>query len=178
MNAERIERLAIDRALGELTEDAAVLFDTYLAEHPQAQEWAGRMSEACAQTRRAIDRRTQGQGVENPSVRIRPDRPIRIRWLPLGRWAALVVVSVGIGVTVGRWSRPQVPAPDFSAVQAQPSGSTESWRRVLSNRRQGFWQSKALALLQTKPYPTAGPHDPQANLWEMYKQSRKERSYE
>jgi hypothetical protein len=178
MNVERIERLAIDRALGELNEDAIVLFDTYLAEHPEAREWAVRMSQACVQTRKAIDKRTQDQSVENPSVKIRRDRPTRIHWLGVGRWAALVAVFVGIGITVGRWSQPQVPAPGNRVVEAPASGDTRSWRQILSNQGQGFWESKALALLQTRPYKTAGPRGPQTSLWERFKQPRKERNYE
>ena len=40
MEREAIERLAMDSAAGELNQDAEALLRTYLAEHPQANEWA------------------------------------------------------------------------------------------------------------------------------------------
>jgi hypothetical protein len=179
MNAERIERLAIDRALGELNEDAAVLFAAYLAEHPEAQEWAKGMSDTCAQTRKAIDRRTQDKNMENPSARTGSHWSPRVHWVRVGRWAALVAVSVGIGVTLGRWSRSPAPPAGYAAAQAGTVASaSDGWQQVLSSQGQGFWQSKALALLQATPYEIPGSRDPQASLWDKYKQFRKERSHE
>ena len=37
MERETIERLAMDRTLGELDTDTTALFDAYLAEHPEVQ---------------------------------------------------------------------------------------------------------------------------------------------
>ena len=59
MQREIIERLAMDRTLGELTEDAAALFETYLGEHPEIQEWAGQMAQTCELTRETINKKTQ-----------------------------------------------------------------------------------------------------------------------
>lgn len=178
MNAERIERLAMDRALGELNEDAAVLFDTYLAEHPEVQEWAKGMSETCVHTRKAIDSKTQSESMVNPPASVRCPWSKRIHWARLGRWAALVVVSVGIGVTVGRWSRPQIPTSGGTVVRAQSVDGPDNWQQMLISQGGGFWQSKALALLQTRPYESPGSRKQQTSLWGRYKQLRKERSYE
>ncbi len=176
MKPEIVERLAIDRALGELNEDAAALFDMYLAEHPEAQERARRMSDTCTQTRRAIDRRTQEADIRSPSSRIRPHW---VHWTRAGRVAALVAISLGIGVTVGRWSQSSAPALGHAVVRAEPVASaSDGWQQVLSSQGQGFWQSKALALLQTTPYTAAGSYASQTNLWGKYKQIRKEWSYE
>jgi anti-sigma factor RsiW len=178
MNAERIERLAMDRSLGELNEDAAVLFDTYLAEHPEVQALAQSMSETCAQTRRAIDSKTREESAVHHVAGTRCPWSRWIHWARFGRWAAVVAVSVGIGVTIGQWSRPQVPAQDSQVVQAEPAGSPDDWQPVLSSQRQGFWQNKALALLQTRPYESSGSHEQQTSLWGRYKRLRKEPSHE
>lgn len=178
MNAETIERLAMDRALGELNEDAAVLFDTYLAEHPEARVWAQGMSDTCAQTQRAIDSKTQDASKQAPHTRIHSHRSPRVHWARLGRWAALVAVSAGIGAAVGRWSQSQAPAPDHTVIRAASADGAQTHQQLLSGQDQGFWQSKALALLQTRPYETARSRDRQAGLWETYRQIRKERSHE
>ncbi len=178
MNAERIERLAMDRALGELNEDATVLFETYLAEHPEAQPWAQDMASTCAQTREAVDKKTHGQSTEDFPARMHWRWLTQIQWERVGRWAALVAVAAGIGVTVGRWSARHEPPADVMLVRAEPAGDSEGWQQVVNRQSQGFWQSKALALLQTKPYETPGSRERQMNFWLRYKQSRKERSYE
>jgi hypothetical protein len=168
----------MDRALGELNEDTTVLFDTYLAEHPEAHAWAQGMSDICARTQRAIDSKTREESAVHHVAGTRRPQSRRIHWARFGRWAAVVVVSVSIGVTIGRWFRPQVPAQDSQVVQAEPAGSPENWQQVLSRQGQGFWQSKALALLQTTPYTAAESYASQTNLWGKYKQIRKERSDE
>lgn len=175
MNAERIERLAIDRALGELNEDATVLFDAYLAEHPQAQVWAQAMSDVCARTHRAIDKKTQYGSAGDRAPRVHSFRPTRIQWGRVGRWAAVVAVCLGLGVTAGRWSRPQAPPRADAVVRADsaPSGS-DGWRHVLSGQERGFWQSKALAALRSQPYEGADPRERQMGFWDRFRPSRQE----
>ena len=176
MDGERIERLAMDRALGELNEDAAALFDTYLAEHPEIQAQAKDMAEMCLQMRTAIDRKTLVPNTGRNHADTHRPWPSRVRWTHMGRWAALLLVAAGIGMTMGRWSQPRVPASDVTAVRSESDAGPDSEQQLLS--RPGFWQDKALALLQTTPYARTGSHDSETSLWGRYRQYRKERSHE
>lgn len=177
MDAERIERLAIDRALGELNEDAVVLLDTYLAEHPEAQPWARSMADTCARTREAIDKKTHNTDAGNSVGGYR--QPARIHWARLGRWAALIAISLGIGAAVGRWSRPRFPVRDEKVAQAQsPVPAPEGWRQLLASPGQGFWQRKALAMMESKPHEPAHSPRTQTGLWDRYRQFRREPSYD
>ena len=176
MDTERIERLAIDRALGELNEDAAVLFDTYLAEHPEMQTSVKGMMDICARTEAAFAGKMQEQDTSKLSLVRTESR--WIDWLNLGRWAAVIVVSVSFGITLGRRSRPDVVPTEVTITQAASTNTHQSMRDILSRQTEGFWQSKALALLQTAPHVTTNSRDPQTSLWGRYQQLRKERSYE
>jgi hypothetical protein len=169
----------MDRALGELNEDAAILFDTYLAEHLEAQPWAQDVSAACVQTRAAVDRKTQDTDMEGQPERMPSHRLVRIQWAQVGRRAALVAISIGIGAAVGRWSRPEPVATERVIAQAEPDEETSSpWKRFVSNQRQGFWQGKAVAMLQSRPHLASNSPDAQASLWDKYKSTRKELSHE
>ncbi len=177
MNAERIERLAIDRRLGELNEDAAVLFDTYLAEHHEARSWARSMSDTCAKARQAIDSRTKDKDAGTGLTMARPHWRAPIRWAHVGRWAAVVAVSVGIGVTAGRWMQPPVSGPKI--IQTEPAGTVSAgWAQTLGDSESSFWRGKALAMMKPQPYRTANVRDSQTSLWDRYRQFRKEPSYE
>lgn len=176
MDTERIERLAMDRALGELNEDAAVLLDTYLAEHPEMRARVEDMDEICTQTRAVFAGRTQEQNTDRLSAR--RARSHRVHWLHLGRWAAVVIVSIGVGATAGRWSRPEVAPSELTVTHVGSASTPQTRRDILDNHSEGFWQSKALALLQTTPHVTTASHTPQAGVWGKYKQFRKEPSYE
>ena len=178
MNAETIERLAIDRAMGELNEDATILLDTYLTEHPEAREWAENMSEICAQLRKTVEKRLKDAAVESPRARASYHQPIRVRLANVGRWAALIAISVGLGIVLGRWSRPQVQTIQYAAIPARSEAVTDVWQRIVSGQEHGFWQDKALALLQAKPDETPSSQDVRTSLWDRYRQFRKERSYE
>ena len=96
MERETIERLAVDRALGELDADTTALFEAYLADHTEAQVWAQAMSQACGRTREAIHRRTQ-------TVASVPHIPTaiatRLAWGAPARWAAVILISLGLGAT-------------------------------------------------------------------------------
>jgi hypothetical protein len=177
MERETIERLAIDCALGELNEDAAMLFEAYLAEHAEAKQWADPMMQTCLRTREAIAQKTHAA-----KAVVQPE-PVRLpwaNWSTLGRWAAVIAVSAFLGVTVGRWSTPsQTRKPDTVVVRtAQPDAGPEGWRRVLSESGQGFWQTKAVAMLQSQPREIPGSTESGPSLWDRYRQFRKERSRE
>ncbi len=177
MEREMIERLAIDHAFGELNADAAALFEAYLAEHTDAKQWAEPMIETCDRTRGAIERKTR----PDESVAWRETMRLRINRPAIVRWAAVIALSALVGITIGRWSRPQeIQSPETVVVRtAATEAGPDGWQRVLNEPHQGFWQSKALAMLQSQPQeiPTR-PTPSTSSLWDRYRQFRKERSRE
>ncbi len=177
MERDTIERLAMDRALGELDPDTMVLFEAYLAEHPEARRWAGPMGQICDQTRDAIAQKTH-RDVRVAQSGCVPSLPI-YRYA-IVRWAAVIAVSALLGVTVDRWTRvPPVQAPETVVVRAPaPDAGPQGWRKVLSEPEQSFWQSKAVAMLQSQPTEMPTPPESRPGLWDRYRQFRKERSHE
>lgn len=177
MKREMIERLAMDRALGELNDDVATLFETYLAEHAEARLWAEPMTQTCIQMRDAIARQTQ------PSAQFaepEPARLFRADWSALARWAAVIAVAAVLGAAIGRRSAPSpTPEPETVIVRTAPrEAGLEGWRRVLSETEQGFWQTKAIAMLQSQPREVQRSTESRPSLWDRYRQFRKERSHE
>jgi hypothetical protein len=171
MERQMIERLAMDAALGELNEDASALLDAYLAEHPDAREWAKQMTSLCERTQAVICEKTQQK-----EVSARACRRVRIHWATPARWAAVVVISLTIGASVDRWLKPHpIPSSPTVAVETTRSGGPRSWQEVLSDSSGGFWQAKAAAMWQSKPQRTT--HS-QPSLWETFRQLQKERSHE
>lgn len=175
MERETIERLAMDRALGELDADTTALFETYLADHTEAQVWAQAMSQACGRTREAIHRRTQ-------TVASVPHIPTAIAmplaWGAPARWAAVILISLSLGATAGRWSRPETSPAKTVVVRTPPSRSAEGWRQILSQPDRGFWEAKAVAMLQPRAETTPDVRGSRRGLWDRYRQSTKELNYE
>ncbi|NLZ03860.1 MAG: hypothetical protein GXY19_01640 [Phycisphaerae bacterium] len=175
MKRETIERLAMDRALGELNEDAATLFETYLAEHAEARQWAEPMTQTCIRTRQAIAQKTQPS-----SAQLAPPKPFRVDWSALARWAAVIAVAAILGAAIGRRSAPSpTPEPETVIVRTVPrQAGAEGWRRVLGETEEGFWQTKAVAMLQSQPREVQRSTESGPSLWDRYRQFRKERSRE
>ena len=178
MEREIIERLAIDNALGELGADAAALFEDYLAEHPETHTWAESMAQTCRRTHAAIESKTQSPAGQGPPITMPTRRFIGPGARILGRWAAVIFILLSVGVGLGRRSIPQAPTTQTTIVEADQPAPAKGWDRVLAGPKDGFWQTKALAVLQGKSYEVPRPGRPQTGLWDRYRQSRKERSYE
>jgi len=177
MERETIERLAMDLALGELSEDAVTLFETYLAEHIEARQWAEPIMQTCIRTRQSIMQKTQA------AARLTQYEPVRLfpaDWSALARWAAVVAIAAFLGVAIGRRSVPSpTQRPETVVVRTAPrQAGPEGWQRILSDSEQGFWQSKAIAMLQSQPREIPGSFESQPSLWDRYRQFRKERSRE
>ncbi len=173
MEREIIERLAIDNALGELNEDAAVLFETYLAEHAEVRAWAESMAQTCLRAREAISSKTPSVEGSGPSPHAPRAQLALVYGRVLSRWAAVIAVALAIGVGLGRRSAPKPPAKPPTVVRAEQDASPKGWDRVLSESGDGFWQGKAVAMLQSKSYEVPHPRRVQAALWGRYRQSRK-----
>jgi hypothetical protein len=178
MERETIERLAMDRTLGELDTDTTALLDAYLAEHPEMQPWAEGISRTCERTRDAIVRKVQPNRIGNRVREAHLHRLRAIPWWTLARWAAVVLISLGIGAGLGRQSTPNVSAPRSAVVQAPAAPARAGWERIIDAPGDGFWETKAVAMLQPKVYERPRPQAGRGGLWERYRQSRKERSYE
>jgi len=178
MERETIERLAMDRTLGELDTDTTALFDAYLAEHPEVQPWAEGMSRTCERTRDAIVRKVQSNRIDDRAHEACVHRLWAIPWRTLVRWAAVVLISLGIGAGLGRQSTPNVSVPRSAVVQAPAAPVRAGWERIKDAPRNGFWETKAVAMLQPKVFEQPHPRADHRSLWERYRQSRKERSYE
>lgn len=178
MEREIIERLAMDRALGELNEDTTALLEAYLAEHPEFQPDAEQISQTCELTSRAIDRKT-GLGQTMPMAspaRASRKPPIRLnRW---ARWAAVIFISITIGNFWGRFSAPRSPLVRTVMVAATPKTERQNLTNVLSETGEGFWRDKARAILDTKTSSVPKPHSAGGGLWDRYRRLSKERGYE
>jgi anti-sigma factor RsiW len=176
MERDIIERLAIDHALGELDADTATLFEAYLSEHAEARTWAKPMSETCARTREVISRRASSCVADNRSPKTHRRWPVAINGWVLGRWAAVIFVALGIGIRLGRRPAPETRVARPLVVQAEPQPSARGWDRVLGGSEHGFWQAKVLAVTESKSYEP--PRRTEVGLWDRYRQTRKEWSYE
>ena len=94
MKRETIERLAIDVAAGELNEDAEALLDAYLAEHPQAKQWAEQMLTTYESTQEAIAEKTSWV---NATAGTAPLGKKPKGWMKLrSGWRSAAVVILGI----------------------------------------------------------------------------------
>jgi hypothetical protein len=173
MERETIERLAMDRALGELDADATALLETYLAEHPEMQPWAEGMSQTCIRTGEAIAEKTQAVRAEDAQFETHVHRPRTVPWGTLARWAAVVLISLGIGAQLGRQSRPEGSAPRPHVVQAPPAPARAGWDRVMGTAKDSFWQTKALAMVQPKAHELPRPRAAHKGIWDRYRQTKK-----
>jgi len=178
MERETIERLAVDSALGELNDDVAALLEAYLAEHAEARAWADPMAQTCRRTRNAVSSMTQSAEPDGPAFRGASHWPVHFNGRALLRWAAVIAVTLAIGAVLGRRSAPNISPTAPIVVRAKQDTPPAGWDQVLSDPGDGFWQGKAVAMLQSKSYEVPHPRRAQAGLWGRYRQSRKGHSYE
>lgn len=177
MERQIIERLAMDAALGELNEDTEALLNAYMAEHPDARQWAEQMSATCTRTQDAIRAKTRRSEAPAcpPAAFVRQRMPVR--WAGAVRWAAVIVISFLIGMGTGRRPEPSMVAPptNVAAEMAPSAGHDRSWQEIVREPGNGFWESKAAAMWQSKPYQAAKP---QPSLWEAFRQLQKGNNHE
>lgn len=172
MNREIIERLSIDSAAGELNEDAEIMLRFYLAEHPQAKQWADDVRLVYDLTESAIKTKTAHSDVGLIIPTIRP--VLRVKWLPVARWAAMIVFGIFIGFTAGRWEIPARTQKIAFQESTEFSKPVESVSDLKERYAGTFWGDKMLAMLE---------HHPKTNLrnsksWDTYKQYMKGKNNE
>lgn len=173
MNREAIERLAIDSAAGELSEDALRLFKSYLAQHPEANEWATDMTAIYEMTQAAID--VKIEDAAPPMVEKKPSSPVN--WFAAGRWAAVIAIAISAGFSIGRWSQPAKTRVEIFRIPEQPR-TTAKVADLKAKYAGTFWGQKVLASTEPKPRPRAAAHTPTGNFWDIYRQHLKEKRYE
>lgn len=178
MKREIIERLAIDSASGELSEDAQALFDAYLAEHPQAGQWAEDIAGVYKETEAAIDAKTSDADAGAGVPVVKTNRLVHRNWLSFGRWAAALIVAALIGFTGGRWP---IAGKTSMITFTKPDRPQEQVKTISDLREEyagTFWGDKALALLEQRPGRRykADFHD--VSFWQKYKEYKKEKPHE
>jgi hypothetical protein len=176
MNRETIERLAIDSAAGELNEDVEALFQSYLAGHQQAKRWAEDVRQVYHETEVAIKAKTAPAGSRTTVMRIKPVSPVR--WMPVARWAAVLVFGAIIGFTAGHW---EIPGNTHRMAFQETSHNPKPVETVtgLKEKYVGtFWGDKMLALLEHQPGQKHIADLRDIKSWDMYRQYVKEKHNE
>jgi hypothetical protein len=178
MEREQIERLAMDSAAGQLNEDAQMLFEEYLAEHTEANNWARDMLGIYRKTETAITEKTKRAVMPEMSMNKAETKPYSMSyWLPIARWAAVVVLASLIGAAIGRWTKSPVPS-ERPYVSAYPDLAMNRTGPDMENTGESFWREKALAMFQAKPLTAHTGSITGPTLWEKYRQLIKEKHYE
>ena len=173
MECEIIERLAIDSAAGELNEDTEALFRAYLAEHPELNEWADGMSLVYGETEAAVTKKTGAPDGDIKTEQMKINRP-RINLWPVLRWAAVMIFAACIGAAAGRWSKSDGIVERPRTVAGAPDSHVRPSGISLENIGDGFWRTKAIAMLDAKPYHELKDYNQSNSLWEKYRQHIKE----
>src|SRR4051794_5456566 len=92
MNPETLERLALDRALGQLSPDVGSLLDDYFATHPEASHMDGAYRETVQLAAAALERPGKITGIPaRKTVSVRPRR---------AREAAALAAAFVLGATL------------------------------------------------------------------------------
>jgi len=178
MKRDAIEKLAIDSAAGELNEDAEALFRTYLTEHPQANKWAEDMMRIYEKTQSAIDAKikTADAGVKGAVFKAGPLS--KVKWLPVVRWAAVLILGSLIGFKVGRWEITdktyRIALPESSAAPSQVKTVSDFREKYAGT----FWGDKILASLEHRSNQQYKADLHEVRFWDRYRQYIKEKRYE
>lgn len=174
MKRETIERLAMDSAAGELSEDAEVLFASYLAEHPEAEEWALEITSIYEMTQAVIDKKTKHPAP--PAVAKKRSMPVN--WFAAARWAAVIAIAVFAGFSAGRWNQPaKTSRTEFFRVAEQPR-TIATVTDIKEKYAATFWGRKVLASIEPKPPLHTAARNSTGSFWDTYTRHLKEKTYE
>ena len=177
MEREIIERLAMDSVAEELNEDMQVLFDTYLAEHAEANQWAEDISQIFKLTETTIQTKTRTVPAEIKAP-VKAGHLWRLNWQQIVRWAAVVALAACIGLVVGRFTKSPELIQRPERTVASSTGTTGQSLRDSGDAGEGFWKDKALAMLSAGPQHLQGGFDDGEGLWNKYREYIKEKDYE
>lgn len=165
MNAETMERLLMDRALGALSPDVAALLEAHLRQEPAAAARAAQYEQVTDATRRAFSAASVTRGelrggadpaASSPARAAPPPFPARQirrvlarrrRWIRLAH-AASLAACLALGVWLG-WSWTETPAaapvaPDPAALAAEQAFQAQLAQTEPPPGRAGFWSLERL----------------------------------
>jgi anti-sigma factor RsiW len=148
MNAESLESLLIDRAIGQLPPEVEALLAEYLAAHPEAARGAAELGETVALTATVLKRPAPRLALPPATVAIFPQRRGHRR-LAL---AASFVAGAGVALLTLRTFAPQPPALIARApVPVVPVAAPRSAEIDPAIRTLPFWsKERAVALASAK----------------------------
>ena len=176
MEREAIERLGIDSAAGELSQDANALLRTYLTEHPEANKWAEDVWQIYDMTEAAIRIKTAYASTTKVAPKTRLIS--QVRWLSITRWAAVIALGVIIGFTAGRRNQTDNTYNTAFRNTAPDSMRIETVSDLKEKYAGTFWGDKMLALLEHKPGQRYKVNLRSIGSWSKYRQYIKEKNYE
>lgn len=137
MDAETLERLLMDRALGGLAPDVDALLDAYLAQDPSAAERAREFTAAAAAARAVLGAHGREALPPFPGPRLAALEAARRR-LRIVRnvtsLAAVLIIGIGLGIGLARDAR-RAPRPDTRparlvlATVERPMRNTSMWSK-------------------------------------------------
>jgi|WetSurMetagenome_2_1015567.scaffolds.fasta_scaffold234321_2 hypothetical protein len=170
MEREIIERLAIDSAARELNEDTEILLQDYLSEHNETNKLFLEMQEIYKKTQAAFDVKTASikkQFAIEPSL--------KFNWFPLLRAAAVIVISVCIGIIAGRLSKQDIPQQESKYIALNSNVSAKRTGLNLNDLGEGFWKKKIAAMVNPSPVREHREDNSVHSLLERYRQYLKEK---
>ncbi|MBN2591497.1 MAG: hypothetical protein JXA96_16650 [Sedimentisphaerales bacterium] len=173
MDREIIERLAMDFSAGELNEDVQTLLQEYLAEHHEENMCFLQMQNIYRDTQETFNTITASfkQNTEK-------NFPIRFKWIPFIRLAAVIVISACIGIAAGRWSKQDILQQESGKVISNYSPFVKKSGLNLDDLGEGFWHNKITAMLNPSPAREHIKSKSGSSLLEQYKLYLKERNHE
>lgn len=136
MDRDTLEKLLIDRQLGELPSEVAELLEAYLAFRPDRAEAESDVAETLELARRTLKSARPTAEAPVPPLTARPSRHARFAGWGLGAWArrgaiaAMIVFSFALGKRVASTSTPTsttLLAGAGVATPADPKSSESFW---------------------------------------------------
>jgi hypothetical protein len=178
MERENIERLAIDAGAGELSEDARLLLQTYLAEHPEANRWAKDMLQTYEKTQAAIQTKTANADLSSGIPVVKKNRLPHLQWRSLIRCAAVLLVGIVIGHAVGWRPAADRTGPTVLGEPHQRQAQVKTIQDLKQKYAGTFWGDKILASVEHKPHQLYRGNTSDTSLWDRYRQYVKEKRHE
>jgi hypothetical protein len=174
MERETIERLAMDAAAEELSDDARLLLESYLAEHAEAQQWAREMTSIYEITQAAIEAKTEHAAPSPAETR----RLIPLDYLAVARWAAVLAIAVFAGFSAGKYTGTERTDRPRIVRIVEPHRAVASVADLKAKYADTFWGRKVLASTEPRPRPRTATHSSTGNFWDIYRRNLKEKRYE
>jgi len=179
MEREQIERLAMDSAAGELNEDMQALFDEFLTGHPEVKKYVEDMLGIYKKTDAAITAKTQhAVKTDFDMTEINIKSHTRVLWLPIARWAAVIILAAFIGIVAGRWSKSPVLVERPGAKVVHPGADVQKKKFDLDDKGDSFWREKVVAMMASRSNGIQADFVTGPGLWERYREYIKEKNYE